>query len=85
VPRFALGFAELKRQVGAPMGDPVECEHTNPDNGDSLQRTSTGLAVFRKRDGQVSFTDGWRHWAITPRGLVTWEGEAEPAPARDDR
>jgi len=27
-PRFVLGFAELKRELGDVMGEPVECEHT---------------------------------------------------------
>ncbi len=80
--RFVLGFAELKRDVGDAMGDPMECEHVNPDNGDSLQQTTTGLAVFRKRDGLVAFTDGWHHWARTSSGIVTWTGDQEPASLR---
>jgi hypothetical protein len=78
-PSFLLGFAELKRQVGDVMGSPVECEHANPDNGDALQKTTTGLAYYRKATNTAMFTDGWRHWAATAGGLVYWEGEsAEP-------
>lgn len=80
-PQFALGFAQLRGHIGEVMGQPVECEHANPENGDSLQRTTTGLAVYRKESGTVTFTDGWRHWALTPSGLVTWEGQASDPPA----
>lgn len=81
-PTFVLGFADLKRQLGDTMGDPVECEHTNPENGDALQQTTKGLAVFRKDTGTVMFTDGWRKWALTPNGIVTWEGESNDPPSR---
>lgn len=79
-PVFVLGFAELKRQLGDIMGEPLECERVNPDNGDTLQRTTTGLAVYRQRTGLLMFTDGWRKWALTPAGLVAWEGEREDPP-----
>jgi hypothetical protein len=36
-------FALLKTQLGAIMGDPVECEHQTA-NGERLQATTTGLA-----------------------------------------
>lgn len=81
-PVFVLGFAELKRQVGAPMGEPLECERANPRTGDTEQRTSTGLAYYRRTTNLVAFTDGWRHWALTENGLVTWEGDSpDPPPA----
>ncbi len=80
--QFVLGFAELKRELGDIMGDPVECEHVNPENGDTVQQTTSGLAVFRKRDGQLAFTDGWQHWARTPDGIATWTGDQEPLALR---
>lgn len=75
-PQFTLGFATLRAQVGDAMGVPVACEHANPENGDSLQATSTGLAVYEQATGTMRFTDGFRHWALTPDGLVAWEGDA---------
>src|SRR5207245_319381 len=30
-PHFVFGFASLKDQIGAAMGDPIECEHANPE------------------------------------------------------
>lgn len=83
-PRFVLGFADLRRQVGAAMGEPVECEHANPGNGDALQQTTTGLAYYRKATNMATFTDGWRHWALTANGLVSWEGDSPDPPNQED-
>jgi hypothetical protein len=80
-PTFVLGFAELRQRVGDAMGQPLECEHTNPENGDALQQTSTGLAYYRKATNSPTFTDGWRHWALTAGGLAYWEGESAEPPA----
>jgi hypothetical protein len=79
-PRFQLGFAALQARLGATMGQPIECEHTDPASGDAVQRTTTGLAFYRKSTNTPTFTDGWRHWALTPSGLVYWEGTAIDPP-----
>jgi hypothetical protein len=35
--------------------------------------------AHNKLTGMVSFTDGWRHYAITASGFTTWEGsQSEP-------
>jgi len=73
-PAFALGLADLKQRLGDTMGTPVECEHPASATGDTVQQTTTGLAAYDHATNTVSFTDGWRHWAITPRGFVIWEG-----------
>jgi hypothetical protein len=68
--RFVLGFAQVRGMVGAAtVGDCLEDERFNPDNGDSLQRTSGGLLVWRKSDNWTAFTDGYRTWVNGPRGL----------------
>ncbi|MBI4492186.1 MAG: hypothetical protein HY690_05275 [Chloroflexi bacterium] len=79
-PSFVLGFGELKQRLGAQMGEPLECEHANAENGDALQQTTSGLAYYRQRTNTAMFTDGWRHWALTPEGLATWEGDATDPP-----
>ena len=91
IPEFRFGFAFLKSQLGETMGEPIECEHANPENGDTLQQTSTGLSFYRRATNTPTFTDGWNHRAWTVEGLVTWTGsdidppgtvlpaEAEPA------
>jgi len=79
-PQFVLGFATLKSHLGAAMGEPIECEHPNLENGDSLQQTTNGLAVYEKRTGALLFTDGYRHSALVEGQIVSWEGEARPSP-----
>ena len=80
-PTLAQSLAELKRRLGDTMGAPVECAHPAASPGDTIQQTSTGLAQYSQVTNTASFTDGWRHWAITPRGFVTWEGtQSEPPP-----
>jgi hypothetical protein len=80
-PQFTFGFASLKAHLGPTMGEPIECEHPNNANGDTLQRTSTGLAYWRKSTNTPTFTDGYRHWAITSAGLVAWVGASPDPPA----
>ncbi len=81
VPTYQFGFAALHDQLGDGMGEPLECEHPNPQNGDTLQRTAGGLAYWRKATNTPTFTDGYDHWAITAAGLVAWVGaSADPPP-----
>jgi hypothetical protein len=69
VPEFASGFAQLHEQIGTVMGDPIEDEHPVED-ADAVQRTTTGLAVYRHGE-TPSFTDGWRTYRLsTPVPLV---------------
>jgi hypothetical protein len=79
-PSFALGFATLHDQLGATMGDPLECEHPNFQNGDVLQRTTTGLAYWRPSTNISAFTtDGTNHWGVLNGSLVYWlNSSAEP-------
>jgi hypothetical protein len=82
LPVAVLGFAQLKAQLGEPMGNPLENEHGNPDNCDTQQQTSTGLAYWRCSTGLVTFAaapDGLHHWALVDGRLVEWTG---PSPSR---
>jgi hypothetical protein len=73
-PTFHSDFATVKVELGAVMGEPIECERTDPRNGEVLQRTTTGLA-YRPKDADTPiFTNGHDHWALTPTGLVHWTG-----------
>jgi hypothetical protein len=67
--------------VNAPRIPSARFLHPNPDNGNALQQTSTGLAYYRKATNSPTFTDGWRHWALTAGGLAYWEGESAEPPA----
>jgi len=77
--QFVLGFAELKQRLGVRMGDPVECQHSDPSSGDTLQRTSTGLAYARAGSNVASFTNGWEHYALANDQVLLWRN-ASPNP-----
>ncbi len=79
-PQFRFDLAFLKSQIGDIMGEPLECEHGNPDNGDTLQQTTTGLAFYRQHTSTPTFTNGWDHWAWTASGLVYWVGNSIDPP-----
>ena len=53
------------------MGQPLECEHADSVSGDTLQRTTTGLAFYQNASNSVTFTDGSTHWVLTPNGVQT--------------
>ena len=80
-PGFVLGFADLTTRVGDAIGDAIECEHANPANGDTLQKTTTGLSFYRKATNTPTFTDGFNHWALISTGqVVTWTGSSIDPP-----
>lgn len=68
--RFVLGFATLRDLIGAQkVGQCLEDEHFNLENGNSEQQTSGGLMVWRKVDNFTAFTDGATSWINGPNGL----------------
>jgi hypothetical protein len=83
---FRLGFARLASLLGDVVGSCTEDEHTDPVTGDSLQRTTTGLLVWRREDNVTAFTDGYRTWLNGPLGLQErlnsehFDWESAPAP-----
>jgi hypothetical protein len=81
VPQFGPGFDELKLRLGARMGDPLECEHTDPESGGTLQHTSSGLAYDRAGASEPSFTNGWEHYALMGDDVLLWRNEAIDPPA----
>jgi hypothetical protein len=75
---FSFGFAELSRQIGSIMGEPTECENGDTTTGDTFQRTTTGLAVYRWCTNTPSFHRGQEHWMLVPGGVVYWTGQDSP-------
>jgi hypothetical protein len=72
--QFVLGFKTLHDLIPAIVGDCLDNEHHNPENGDGLQNTTAetgkgGLLVWRKSDNFTAFTDGFRTWVNGPFGL----------------
>jgi hypothetical protein len=68
---FAPELSNLQQALGDVMGAPIDCARTDTV-GDTLQRTTTGLAMYRADDGIAIFTRGEQHWALSDRGLQTW-------------
>jgi hypothetical protein len=79
-PIFVYGFADLKARVGGKMGEPLECERAIHPSGDTNQRTTMGLAYYRKGVNIPTFTNGSEHWALTTQGLVYWIGDVVDPP-----
>ncbi len=79
-PQFVLGFAQLQQRIGASMGNPLECEHTDPGSGDTQQHTSTGLAYVPHNGGLVSFTNGWEHYALAGSQVDLWRNASVDPP-----
>lgn len=77
-PSFEFGFAELNAATGdGVMGVPTECEHgTDQSNGDTSQKTTTGIATYSWCTNTPRFTRsfGQEHWMLTDDGLEHWVG-----------
>ncbi len=90
-PQFTLGFQTLASLIPDIVGQPVEQERHDPQTGDGLQRTTTGLMVWRKADNLTAFTNGSTTWINGPFGLqsrpnnvrFSWE-RAEAPPSLPD-
>ena len=67
-PEFKLGFKALADQIPDIVGQPLENEQYSA-TGDSTQRTTTGLMVWRKSDRWTAFTNGHITWILGPYGL----------------
>ena len=66
---FVLGFKALRDIIGHEIvGECLENEHYTA-NGDSTQKTTGGLLVWRKADNHTAFTDGHHTWVNGPIGL----------------
>src|SRR3954453_5943563 len=79
-PTFVFGIAELQSRLGSTMGEPTECEHVDQTSGDTVQRTTTGLAYFRPSLSTSMFTDGATHWALSNGSVVLWRNESVTPP-----
>jgi len=79
-PVFRDAFAVLKADLGPVMGEPVSCWYVRPGEDPVFQDTTAGLAYHYPGPWVTVFTDGYRHWAITPDGPVYWEGASSRIP-----
>jgi len=77
-PSFQFGFAALAQATDGVMGAPTECEHgAEQSNGDTTQKTTTGVAVYSWCTNTPSFTRGQEHWLLTTDGLEHWIGSPD--------
>jgi hypothetical protein len=91
---FKLGFRTvrdliLENEGRDIVGACLENERFEPSTGNSQQRTTGGLLVWRKADNWTAFTDGATTWLNGPEGLASrpnagplfpWEAAAPPPP-----
>jgi hypothetical protein len=80
-PEFRFGFAALHLDLGADMGQPLECEHAVNAGGDTDQHTSTGLAHYDSASNTPSFHHANDNFALTAKGLVFWSGTETEVPS----
>jgi hypothetical protein len=74
-PSFQFGFAALAQATNGAMGAPIECEHgADKANGDTSQKTTTGVATYSWCTNTPGFTRGQEHWMLTAGGLEHWIG-----------
>jgi hypothetical protein len=82
-----LGFAGLHEQLPDEVGTCLEDQQVDAETGDTSQRTTGGLLVWRPADDWLAFTDGDRTWVYGPEGLrprlnterYIWETDAGAA------
>jgi hypothetical protein len=72
--QFVLGFKVIHDAIPTIVGDCLQDEQHNPQNGDAIQATTGvngkgGLLVWRKIDNFTAFTDGFNTWVNGPNGL----------------
>ncbi len=85
---FVAGFRALASRIPDVVGDCLDDERHDPLTGETQQRTTRGLLVWRQIDNHTAFTDGARTWILTPWGVAVrgnterfpWEQEAALAP-----
>jgi hypothetical protein len=77
VPRFQFGFADIARAIGTEAGSPTECEHGDDSSGNTLQATTTGVAIYYWCTNTSTFNRGQDHWMLTPAGVEHWTGSEQ--------
>lgn len=84
--QFLREFAGLDQHIGERMGQPVDCQHTDPSSGDTIQHTTTGLAYEHSGSSVAMFTNGWEHYALMGDQVVLWRNPSvnPPEPTADE-
>ncbi|MDQ3645567.1 MAG: YeiH family protein, partial [Actinomycetota bacterium] len=78
---FAGAFVDLAHQLEGRMGRPLGCAEVDAATGDTVQRTSNGVATLDRATGLATFSDGHHTWAIRGSRLLQWTGSLTEPPA----
>ena len=62
-------------------GHAARMRRVDRSTGNTVQRTTRGVATLRRGTGDVTFTDGRRRWSIADLQLRSWSGPALVPPA----
>jgi hypothetical protein len=81
---FSGAFVRLAQQLAADMGTPRGCATVDKTTGDTVQRTTRGVATLSRGTGRVTFHDRRRSWAIDGSRLLAWSA-ITAAPSADMR
>lgn len=77
---FAGAFVGLAQQLDERMGEPRGCAELDETTGDTVQRTSRGVATLSSETELTTFSDGDRTWSISGSHLLEWTGPAREPP-----
>ncbi|MEA2190561.1 MAG: hypothetical protein QOI73_682 [Solirubrobacteraceae bacterium] len=77
---FSGAFERLSQQLPQGMGRPRGCATVDSTTGDTVQRTTRGVATLSRRTGRATFHDSGRSWSIEGSRLLTWSADADEPP-----
>ncbi len=78
---FSGAFVKLAQQLPTGMGTPLGCAEVDKATGDTVQRTTRGVATLRRKTGRVTFSDVQRSWSTSGSRLLVWSGPTAEPPA----
>jgi uncharacterized integral membrane protein (TIGR00698 family) len=77
---LAGAFVGLSAQLGPRIGKPLGCATTDAATGNTIQRTSHGVATLSRRTGLAAFSDGRHTWSIRGSRMLEWNGRVPESP-----
>jgi hypothetical protein len=72
------GIGALAERLGPIMGVPLECEHVDPATGYTIQRTTTGLAIYQPASNRTTFSVGSSSYILADGQVLLWRGSGDP-------
>ncbi len=78
--QFIGAFVRLSQELKEHMGTPLGCAEVDRATGNTVQRTSRGVATLHPKEGQATFSDGESTWSIHGSQLLEWSGSVHERP-----